>query len=258
MEAICYHMYKISILKNADWFAPGIVMYDHAYGVHDPVKICLVCFLIEGQGRKIMVDTGMDGIDQTYTEQQKDQFDHLGSSKDTSELLKEAGTSCEEIDTVLLTHLHFDHYWNVEQFPNANFVVNRKEWFHVMDPKNLPINPIKGFPREPLAYLAGEAFGRLTLIDDEYEVCPGISMHWVGGHSPGGMVVKFVTNEGPVIIVGDAFYLYDHIENNIPIGYCTDYREVLAGYEWLRKQNATLLPAHDYKIFEKHPSLIIG
>lgn len=37
-------MYKVSILKNADWFAPGTVIYDHAYGVHEPVKICLVCF----------------------------------------------------------------------------------------------------------------------------------------------------------------------------------------------------------------------
>jgi glyoxylase-like metal-dependent hydrolase (beta-lactamase superfamily II) len=251
-------MYKIRILKNADWYSPGTVMYDHAYGVHEPVKICLVCFLIEGNGRKIMVDTGMDGIDQTYTEKDKAQFDHLGKSKDTWELLKEAGTSCDEIDTVLLTHLHFDHYWNVRQFPNARFVVHQKEWFHVMDPRNLPICPVQGFPRKPLAYLAGEAFERLTLIDDEYEVCPGITMHWVGGHSPGGMVVKVQTNEGPAIIVGDALYLYEHIEKNIPMGYCTDYREVLSGYQWLRQQHAILLPAHDYKIFEHHPTLTIG
>lgn len=251
-------MYKVRILKNADWFAPGTVVYDHGYGVHDPQKICLVTFLIEGNGRKIMVDTGMDGIDKTYTEEQKRSFGHLGASKDTGELLQELGTSCEEIDTVLLTHLHFDHYWNAEQFTRARFVVNRKEWFHVMDPANLPICPVEGFPRGPLAYLAGEAFTRLTLVDEEAEICPGITMHWVGGHSPGGMVVKVRTEEGPAIIVGDAFYLYEHIEKNIPLGYCTDYREVLQGYRWLREQNAILLPAHDYRIFEKHPSLTIG
>lgn len=251
-------MYKIRILKNADWFAPGTVMYDHAYGVHEPVKICLVCFLIEGNGRKIMVDTGMDNIDQTFTKSHLETFNHLGKSKNTDELLRECGTSCEEIDTVLLTHLHFDHYVNSQQFTNAQFYVNKTEWFHVMDPTNLPICPVKGFPREPLAYLAGEAFERLHLIGNEYEVLPGITMHWVGGHSPGGMVIKVQTNEGPVIIVGDAFYQYDQIENNIPIGYCTDYREVLQGYQWLREQEAILLPAHDYKIFDKHPSLTIG
>jgi glyoxylase-like metal-dependent hydrolase (beta-lactamase superfamily II) len=251
-------MYKITILKNADWFAPGTVMFDHGYGRHDPVEICLVFFLIEGNGRKILVDTGMDGIDRTYTEKDKLQFDHLGSSKDTRELLAEAGVTCEEIDTVLLTHLHFDHYWNVEQFPNARFIVHRKEWFHVMDPSNLPINPIEGFPRAPLAYLAGEAFDRLTLTGDDYQAAPGISMHWVGGHSPGGMAVKVETHDGPYIIVGDAFYLYEHIEKNIPIGYCTDYREVLQGYEWLRNQNVPLLPAHDYHIFERYPSRTIG
>ncbi len=31
-------MYKIRFLKKADWVVPGTVVYDHAYGLHDPVK----------------------------------------------------------------------------------------------------------------------------------------------------------------------------------------------------------------------------
>ncbi|WP_449355176.1 N-acyl homoserine lactonase family protein [Virgibacillus natechei] len=258
-------MYTIKILKHADWFSPGTVVYDHGYGRPGPVKICLVSFLIEGNGRKIIVDGGMDGIDKTYTDEDKTIWDHLGPSKDIHDLLKEQGLSLDDIDTVLLSHLHFDHYLNVQKFKNADFYVSKKEWFHVMDTDNLPRTPVVGFPREPLAYLAGEAYERLYLLNDidaslgeSFEIYSGISMHWVGGHSPGGMVVKVDTNQGSAIVVGDAFYLYEHIDKNIPMGYCTDYKEVLNGYRWLRDQNAILLPSHDYKIFEKHPSLKIG
>lgn len=83
-------------------------------------------------------------------------------------------------------------------------------------------------------------------------------MHWTGGHSPGHMVVKVPTTQGPAIIVGDAFYLYEHIERDIPLGYRTNLAEVLAGYRWLRAQQALLLPAHDYAIFDRFPNRQIG
>lgn len=251
-------MYKIHILKNADWFAPGSVVFDHGHLLHDPVKICMACFLVQGEGHNIMIDTGMDGIDQTYTEADKKEWDHLGPSKDTKELLKEHGLSCDVIDTLLFTHLHFDHYWNVEQFKKARFVANRKDWFFAMDPYNLPVFSTKGFPRKPLAYLAGEAFERLTLVDDYFEPLPGIQMQWVGGHSPGAMVIRIETSEGPVIIVGDTIYLYENLEKDIPIGYYTNYRELIDAMNWLKKQDAILVPAHDYEIFKRFPTLTIG
>jgi glyoxylase-like metal-dependent hydrolase (beta-lactamase superfamily II) len=245
-------------MKNADWFAPGSVVFDHGHLMHDPVKICMICFLVQGEGHNIMIDTGMDGIDQTYTEQDKKEWDHLGPSKDTHELLAEKGLACDDIDTILFTHLHFDHYWNVEQFRNAKMVANRKDWFFAMDPYNLPVFSPKGFPRQPLAYMAGEAFERLTLIDDYYEPFPGIQMQWVGGHSPGHMVIRVETGEGPVIIVGDAIYLYANLERNIPIGYYTHFKELIDAMNWLREQDAIILPAHDYEVFKRFPSLTIG
>lgn len=250
--------YTIHILKYADWFAPGTTVYDHAYGIHEPQKICLTGFLIQGNGRNIMVDTGMDNIDKTYTEEDKANWDHLGPSSNTSDLLGKLGLTLEDIDTVAITHLHFDHYINAPLYTKAKFCVPAIDWHYVMDPANLGACPLVGFPREPLAWLANEAFDRLELVDDGHEVAPGITMHWTGGHSPGHMVVKVRTSEGDVIVVGDAIYKYEHLEKNIPLGYRTNVEEVLDGYRWLRQQDAILLPAHDYEIFERHPALKIG
>jgi len=249
--------YIIHLLKYADWFAPGTTVYDHAYGRHDPVKICLVGFLVRGEGRTIMIDTGMDGIDATYTEADKARWNHLGPSRNTADLLADFDLTPGDVDTVVLTHLHFDHYVNAPLYSKARFFVPAREWRYIMDSANAAACPPIGFPREPLNWLAGRG-DRLTLIDDGHEIAPGITMHWTGGHSPGHMVVKIPTAQGTVIVVGDAFYLYEHIEQDIPLGYRTSLAEVLEGYRWLRQQKAVLLPAHDYGIFERHPSLQIG
>jgi len=250
--------YCIHILKYADWFAPGTTVFDHAYGRHDAVKICLAGFLVRGGGRTIMIDTGMNGIDQSYTGADREAWDHLGPSRNTDDLLADLGLTLEEIDTVVITHLHFDHYINAPIYPKARFVLPRKEWDYFHDPRNAGACPEIGFPREPIQWLAGEAADRLELVGDEYEVAPGITMHWTGGHSPGHMVVRIPTSEGPAIVVGDAFYMYEHIEKDIPLGYRTNVQEVLEGYRWLRSQNAILLPAHDYAIFDRHPQGTVG
>jgi len=249
--------YTVHLLKYADWFAPGTTVYDHAYGRHDPVKICLTGFLVRGGGRTIMIDTGMDGIDATHTAADRARWPHLGPSRNTTNLLADHGLTCNDVDTVAITHLHFDHYVNAPLYRHARFFVSDREWLYVNDPANLPGCPAVGFPREPLQWLEGQG-NRLVLIADGHEIAPGITMHWTGGHSPGHMVVRIPTVLGPVIVVGDAFYLYEHIEQDIPLGYRTSLAEVIAGYRWLREQNALLLPAHDYEVFERFPSLKIG
>ncbi len=251
------NLYSVHILKYADWFAPGTTVFDHAYGRHDPVKICLAGFLVRGAGRTLMIDTGMDHIDATYTAADNARWSHLGPSRNTEDLLAEHGLIADDIDTVALTHLHFDHYVNAPLYRRARFFVPAREWNYVRDPKNAPGCPEIGFPRGPLNWLA-EQRARLNLVDDGQEIAPGITMHWTGGHSPGHMVVRVPTAQGSVIVVGDAFYLYEHIEHDIPLGYRTSLPEVLEGYRWLRRQNAILLPAHDYDLFKRHPSLKIG
>lgn len=249
--------YTVHILKYADWFAPGTTVFDHAYGRHDPVKICLAGFLVRGEGRTIMVDTGMDGIDATYTTADRVRWKHLGPSRNTADLLADFGLVTDDVDTVALTHLHFDHYVNAPLYRRAQFHVPARDWNYVRDPRNEAGCPEVGFPRGPLDWLAGRR-EHLILAEDRHEIAPGITMHWTGGHSPGHMVVRVPTALGTVIIVGDAFYLFEHIEQNIPLGYRTNLAEVLDGYHWLRRQNAILLPAHDYELFQRHPSCKIG
>ncbi|MBF0196844.1 MAG: N-acyl homoserine lactonase family protein [Planctomycetes bacterium] len=251
-------MNKIHILKYGDWFAPGATVYDHAYGIHDPQIICMTGYLVQTPKEWVMVDTGIDNIDQTYTEEDLKNWNHLGKSSNTEDHLNKLGIGYSDISTVLVTHLHFDHYYNAPKYEKAQFYINKKEWEYVMDPANECKCPASGFPQEQLKWLANEAFDRVNLVDNVFEYDKGITMNHTGGHTPGHMVVSIETDQGKAIVVGDAIYLYEHIEKNIPLGYRTNLDDLMEGYRWLRDQDAILLPAHDYKVYEKFPTGIIG
>lgn len=64
-------------------------------GLAEPGNIHINCYLIRGQGRTILVDSGTGGLN--------------NSGGKLSENLRSAGVAPQDIDTVLLTHAHPDH-----------------------------------------------------------------------------------------------------------------------------------------------------
>ena len=73
-------------------------------------------FLIEGGGRKILVDTGMSETEQSV------RFHHLGrqeAGQAIHDQLAKLGIAPDDIDIIVFTHLHWDHCYNVKRFPRA-------------------------------------------------------------------------------------------------------------------------------------------
>ncbi|MDP6175158.1 MAG: MBL fold metallo-hydrolase, partial [Rhodospirillales bacterium] len=71
--------------------------------------------------KPMVIDTGLKGT-----------WSPSGNSYDDCEspgtVLAKVGIDPDEVETVILTHLHFDHIGNLDAFPNANFVVQRTEY----------------------------------------------------------------------------------------------------------------------------------
>ena len=250
-------MYTVDILNNGEWVAPGTVIYLHAFSRHDPVKIVQNFCLVRGGGRAILIDTGIDNLESYLTEEQVGHF-VSAPSRTTEELLREVGVAPEDVDTLILTHLHFDHYMNAHLFPNARIILNRRDWLYVLMPENKRYAPRVGFPREVFGWLANEAWERLELVDGEVEVLPGIRVIWTGGHSPGHQIVTVETAQGTVVIPGDEIYMYENLEADIPIGYYYDFENVVSAMDLIREMDGIVLPTHDPKVHERHPSSRIG
>lgn len=99
----------------------------------------------------MVLDTGFVGLRQNY-----------------NEVLGKYGVSPQDVDHVLLTHLHFDHACNVDRYPNAQFVVSRQEWEYANSAgRDLFI--------EDAAVRVLRDSGRLRLVEDGEEVVPGIT-----------------------------------------------------------------------------------
>jgi len=123
--------------------------------------------------------------------------------------LAEAGFSHEDIDVVVLSHLHFDHAggllapWREDAapellFPNATFVVSAAAWDRACAPH----------PRDRASFIAElpallKASGRLEIVDSTHSQVLGESVrfHFSDGHTPGLMLSEIV---GPEHVRGES------------------------------------------------------
>lgn len=138
------------------------------------------------------------------------------------EQLKAVGVAPEDVDMVILTHLHVDHVgWNtklengqwVPTFPNAEYIVSAKE-LEARDPK-------RGAASRPPAawntYLDSVQpildAGKMRIVEGNEELMPGIKLVPVPGHAPGQMGV-LVESGGR-----EAFFIADVMHNPVQIHY---------------------------------------
>jgi hypothetical protein len=58
--------------------------------------------------------------------------------------------------------------------------------------------------------------GRVAFHAGEDELAPGITVHRIGGHTPGIQSVVVQTARGPVVLASDASHFYDNVERHAP------------------------------------------
>lgn len=213
-------------------------------------------------GKRVLVDTGFSGGVSMTGPGFKDFVR-------SDELLRRHGIAPDEIDTLVLTHLHFDHAGNIDAFPNAQIYVQRYEyesWKQAIaefggDGVTKDKWPFSSLDAENFKSLdAAIAAGRVTLLDGDYALCEGVTLRLARDtHSFGIQWLEVATSGGRYALAGDVCYTYFNVERMWPPGY-------LQGNAWniLREMKrikqvagddlARLLPGHDLDIFTRHRS----
>lgn len=164
-------------------------------------------FLIEGNGKKILVDTGMSDTGHSV------KYHHDGRQEPGQaihEQLEKLGISTDEIELIIFTHLHWDHCFNLERFQKAKLITSRKEYEFAKNP--IPFY-WASYEYPPATGLTPPFEGReFYLTEGEVEVEEGITIFPIPGHTPGHIAVAVSTVKGQYVIVGDLMFLRENME----------------------------------------------
>lgn len=167
--------------------------------------------LIKTNKEHILIETGLGN---KLTEKQKQIYRLKGEWKIPEELEK-LGISRNSINYVILTHFDFDHAGGAIMrnsnneleitFPNAEYIIQAKEWEDVMNPNIRSINTYWPINNEKL-----RESKNLRLIDGDIEIIPGIKLVYTGGHNRGHQIV-IIESEGEMAIhFGDLMPMHSH------------------------------------------------
>ena len=183
--------YKIHpIVMGTKLFDKTMMTYQHGYG--EPYTIPIYCWYLEGDGAKILVDTGELGPEKSKTRE-----DAIGGKIYTfEEGLARWDLTPEDIDIVIHTHLHNDHCENDEKCVNATFYVHEKELERIHNPHPLDFRYMEDYISEV------EENGQIRTATRDMEIVPGIQVIHTPAHNEGGMSVVIDTPGGRAVITG--------------------------------------------------------
>ena len=177
-----------------DWAAYAQRSPEGFHGEHHLWRIHNTCFLVEGEGHRILVDLGVGVGPYPW---------YQGIRGQLMQRMEAASIEPAAITQVFLTHAHPDHVgWafdeerGVPRFPNARYRLHRTDWHFFADRETVP----KHFTRfvEPLAKSAV-----LDLLDGETAIAPGITALETPGHTAGHMSLLIESRGEGMVIAGD-------------------------------------------------------
>ncbi|HXU61825.1 MAG TPA: MBL fold metallo-hydrolase [Polyangia bacterium] len=171
------------------------------------------CLLVEVAGRRLLVETGNGD---KFPPKLKEIYG-IDHDRDVGVALREAGVATDDIDTVVMTHMHFDHSGGTTRrtaaggfepvFRRARHVVQRREWEDATRPHE---RNRASYLQENIAPL-GEA-GLLQLADGEMEIAPGVRVVPTPGHTAGHQSVLIGEPGGPrALFLGDVVPTAVHV-----------------------------------------------
>jgi N-acyl homoserine lactone hydrolase len=262
--------YSIWMLEYG--YVPHVPLSGVIYGAHNEayVKVPYCYTLLVGPAHTVLVDTGHAdrGSGKMMAERAG-----VVDWHDPKTVLGQVGCAPEDVDTVLITHAHFDHCGNFDAFPRATFYMQDRElrqwrWAASQPPRLGWL--VSGFDPTDLER-AGELVneGRLVLVDGDVEqVMPGIDLFAAfDTHTAGSQFIRVQSGDGPWVLAGDLVSVRENITGRdaggvyIPIGYALGSQTnlLLATERMMAMMNydsRRIIPVHERRLAEMFPSRV--
>ncbi|MES0879063.1 MBL fold metallo-hydrolase [Roseibium sp. SCP14] len=181
--------------------AEGQRMRDAALIDGNALRIPVNAYLVNTGDRLVLVDAGTS--------------DALGPTMGRlPSALAAAGVTADQIDAVLITHMHPDHLFGAVDgdgnpvFKNAELILPEVDNAFWYDDAAMNGAPEQFKPFFLGARRAAEAYkDKQTLFSGEKEILPGVSAMALPGHTPGHSGYVFDSNGETLVIAGDIIHM---------------------------------------------------
>ncbi|MBW8764562.1 MAG: N-acyl homoserine lactonase family protein [Microbacterium sp.] len=173
-----------------------------------------------------------------------------------ADAVRAVGLEPGSVRTVVLSHLHYDHAGNVDDFPDAQVVLQRAELEYAAGPAMRHHRLSHFFEVDDVVTVIRRLFaGTVTAVDGRHDVAPGFELHLVAGHTRGLQVARIHTERGWIVLACDGVHYFDNIAGRNPFPALVDLEQVLDGYERieaLADSPAHIVPGHDPQLFTRY------
>lgn len=203
------------------------VLWERWCPADDKHRIDLACrslLVREQSGRNVLLETGIGSF---FEPKLRERFGVQQSEHLLIRQLGELGLAPDDIDIIVLSHLHFDHAgglltaWDADAepalaFEKAKVIVGEESWARARDPH----------PRDRASFVPAlnallEDSGRLEVVSGERSDTLGdaYSFSYSHGHTPGLMLTRVETPRGPMTFMGDLIPGTPWVHLPITMGY---------------------------------------
>lgn len=218
---------------------------------HDaPMPLDYYVWALVNKERTIVVDTGFDPA-----EGKKRGRTVLRLPRDGLAML---GIEAPKVRDVIVTHMHYDHAGTLDHFPAAKFHINQLEMAFTTGPM-MCHDPFRhSMTVDHVCSMVRNLFeGRVAFHSGDEELAPGVSVHHVGGHTPGMMSVRVKTKRGWVVLASDAAHFYEEMERSKPFVIVYNVDDMIKGWTKLKRlaeSDRHVIPGHDPLVMHQYPA----
>lgn len=245
-------MWEVYAVKYADRNARirgDSFLFDDQHDVPHPMDYFM--WVLRCGSETILVDTGYDHAEA----EQRARPIRL----DPREALAPLGLTPEDIDRVIVTHLHYDHAGGLHLFPNATLYMQAAEMAYATGPCMCHDALRFPFTGAHICEAVQRLYsGKLVFFEGDGEVAEGVTVHQIGGHSRGLQAVRVRTEAGWLCLASDAAHFYENLWSRKPFPLVVDLEDMLRGFtrlETLASDHRLIVPGHDPLVFSYFPVL---
>lgn len=240
--------YEVYAVRYATATRPAAQSFLDADPHEAALQLDYFVWVARNAGRTVVIDTGFNAA---AARRRGREF--LRTPADGLALL---GVDAARVETVVITHLHYDHVGNFDQFPRAAFHLQDLEMSyatgrymaHRVFAHPYEVDEVVGMVRNVYA-------GRVTFHDGDGDVAPGLTVHHIGGHTLGLQSVRVWTRVGWLVLASDASHFYANMLEGRPFPIVADVRRMADGWRRLRELASAphhVVPGHDALVMRRY------